>query len=146
MSPDIRIVVLPGDGIGPEVTAEAVKVLRAIEDSLSGMAFQFEEHAAGAQCYLDRGTDLPDATWDATWKAYWAVKDATAASLKDSADVKAQKQAALTAYEGIQKRVAEALRRDSLSVGAWLMGFFGASLLWGGFAFCVGVARKAAKD
>ena len=89
--------------------------------------------------------DEPGATWDETWKAYWKLKDATAASQKDSDAVKAKKEAAAAAYQGIQSRVAEVLRRDSLSVGAWLMGFFGATLLWGGFAFCVGVARRSGK-
>ncbi len=40
------IVVLPGDGIGPEVTAEAVKVLRAIGDRF-GHTFNLEEHPFG---------------------------------------------------------------------------------------------------
>ena len=32
-----RIVVLPGDGIGPEVTAAAVEVLRAVAEQLGGV-------------------------------------------------------------------------------------------------------------
>ncbi|MGH2404019.1 MAG: isocitrate/isopropylmalate family dehydrogenase, partial [bacterium] len=37
-----RIVVLPGDGIGPEVTAQAIKVLRAVAGA-RGHAFSFDE-------------------------------------------------------------------------------------------------------
>jgi 3-isopropylmalate dehydrogenase len=47
-----RIVVLPGDGIGPDVTAEAVKVLEAI-GRLYGHQFQFAEQPFGG-CCIDR--------------------------------------------------------------------------------------------
>jgi 3-isopropylmalate dehydrogenase len=56
-----KIIVLPGDGIGPEVTAEAVRVLRAVAEK-SGHAFAFDEHHFGG-CAIDRdGTPLTDAT------------------------------------------------------------------------------------
>ena len=35
MAKKLKVVVLPGDGIGPEVTIEAVKVLKAVEDKIS---------------------------------------------------------------------------------------------------------------
>ena len=41
-----RIAVLAGDGIGPEVTAEAVKVLRAVAE-LGGLEFEFVEGLIG---------------------------------------------------------------------------------------------------
>ena len=41
------LAVLPGDGIGPEVTAEAVKVLRAAPD-LFGYRIDTSEYAVGA--------------------------------------------------------------------------------------------------
>jgi 3-isopropylmalate dehydrogenase len=47
----LRIALLPGDGIGPEVTAEAVKVLRAIED-ITGPSFRFQTGLIGG-CALD---------------------------------------------------------------------------------------------
>jgi 3-isopropylmalate dehydrogenase len=46
-----RVGVLPGDGIGPEVTAEALKVLRAIE-SILGLTFRFQTGLIGG-CALD---------------------------------------------------------------------------------------------
>jgi len=46
-----RVALLPGDGIGPEVTAEAVKVLKAIED-ISGPTFRFHSGLIGG-CALD---------------------------------------------------------------------------------------------
>jgi 3-isopropylmalate dehydrogenase len=46
-----RIAVLPGDGIGPEVTAEAVKILKAIEEVI-GPRFRFQYGMIGG-CALD---------------------------------------------------------------------------------------------
>jgi 3-isopropylmalate dehydrogenase len=52
-----RIAVLAGDGIGPEVVAEGLKVLRAVEGP--ELAFDFDEIEAGAGCYERTGEDLP---------------------------------------------------------------------------------------
>jgi 3-isopropylmalate dehydrogenase len=46
-----RVAVLPGDGIGPEVTAEAVKVLKAIEEVI-GPSFRFQTGLIGG-CAVD---------------------------------------------------------------------------------------------
>ncbi|MHA1232490.1 MAG: isocitrate/isopropylmalate dehydrogenase family protein [Candidatus Helarchaeota archaeon] len=50
-----KIVVLPGDGIGPEIIREALKVLRAFEEISSGINFEFLEYECGAQYYLKTG-------------------------------------------------------------------------------------------
>ena len=56
-----KIVVLPGDGIGPEVTREAVRVLQAIAKRY-GHAFEMQEALLGG-CAIDaHGTALPDTT------------------------------------------------------------------------------------
>ncbi len=60
-----RIAVLPGDGIGPEVMKEALKVLRAVEKAYPALRFQCQEFPTGARCYLDRGSDLPAETMKA---------------------------------------------------------------------------------
>jgi 3-isopropylmalate dehydrogenase len=52
-----RIVTLPGDGIGPEVTAAAVDVLNALRDDL-----EFEEHLIGGASIDAHGTPLTDET------------------------------------------------------------------------------------
>lgn len=54
-----HVAVLPGDGIGPEVTAEAVKVLQAVHSD-----FTFEEALIGGAAYDDSGHPLPQATLD----------------------------------------------------------------------------------
>ncbi len=56
-----RITVLPGDGVGPEVTAEAVKVLGAVATRF-GHDFHFDEGLIGG-CAMDAtGSSLPEAT------------------------------------------------------------------------------------
>jgi len=53
-----KIVVLAGDGIGPEITREGIKVLRAVEKKF-GHQFDIEEHLIGG-CAIDAtGTALP---------------------------------------------------------------------------------------
>ena len=59
-----QIVLLPGDGIGPEVVAEAVRVLQWIAGK-QGHQFTFSEHLIGG-CSIDRhGTALTPAALDA---------------------------------------------------------------------------------
>ena len=48
---------IPGDGIGPEITAETVKVLKA-----TGVSFEWDEQLAGVTAVDATGTPLPDAT------------------------------------------------------------------------------------
>jgi 3-isopropylmalate dehydrogenase len=56
-----RIAVLPGDGIGLEVTPEAVRVLRAVGKG-AGVTFEFEEGLVGGSALDAAGTPLPEAT------------------------------------------------------------------------------------
>jgi 3-isopropylmalate dehydrogenase len=53
----MKIAVLPGDGIGPEIIAEAVKVLNAL-----GEKFELEEAPVGGAGYEAHGHPLPDST------------------------------------------------------------------------------------
>jgi 3-isopropylmalate dehydrogenase len=55
------IAVLPGDGIGPEVTREAVKVLRAAGKCFH-LALEFQEAPIGGTAFEATGTPLPDQT------------------------------------------------------------------------------------
>jgi 3-isopropylmalate dehydrogenase len=58
---EANIVLLPGDGIGPEVVAEAVRVLQAVGQKF-GHRFAFDERLMGG-CSIDRyGTALTDET------------------------------------------------------------------------------------
>jgi len=57
----LHIAVLAGDGIGPEVMAPAIEVLRKIE-AKSGLSFRFTEAPAGANNYRETGKSMPEST------------------------------------------------------------------------------------
>ncbi|MCP5119478.1 MAG: isocitrate/isopropylmalate dehydrogenase family protein [bacterium] len=59
-----RIALLPGDGIGPDVITESVRVLRAVEERLTNVRFELKEFSAGADEYLRSGDPLPPGTMD----------------------------------------------------------------------------------
>ncbi|MDX6575001.1 MAG: 3-isopropylmalate dehydrogenase [Blastocatellia bacterium] len=60
----LDIVVLPGDGVGPEVIEQAVLVLREVAN-IHGHNFQFAEHDAGGVAIKRWGSPLPPVTLDA---------------------------------------------------------------------------------
>jgi 3-isopropylmalate dehydrogenase len=58
----VRLAVIPGDGIGPEVTAEALKVLEQVTGGpAGGVKFESTRYDLGAERYLATGEVLPDA-------------------------------------------------------------------------------------
>jgi 3-isopropylmalate dehydrogenase len=57
-----HIAVLPGDGIGPEVMAPTLEILRRIEQTTPSLAFRFTEGAAGAGYYKETRKSMPDTT------------------------------------------------------------------------------------
>ncbi|MDA8344732.1 MAG: tartrate dehydrogenase [Thermaerobacter sp.] len=54
-----RIAVIPGDGIGQEVTAEALRVLREVAALDRGITFEFEEFPWGTEHFLAAGEMMP---------------------------------------------------------------------------------------
>jgi isocitrate dehydrogenase (NAD+) len=63
------VTLIPGDGIGPEITAQTVKVLEA-----TGLRFNWEEELAGVAAVEATGTPLPDATVESIGKTGLALK------------------------------------------------------------------------
>jgi 3-isopropylmalate dehydrogenase len=57
----LKITVLPGDGIGPEVTQQAIKVLKSIQE-VYNHTFEFEEALVGAIAIDKTGNPLPEET------------------------------------------------------------------------------------
>ena len=57
-----HIAVIAGDGIGPEVMAPALDVLRKVAATTPGLGLRFTEAPAGAGHYRDCGVSLPEAT------------------------------------------------------------------------------------
>ncbi len=66
MSRVLDIAVIPGDGIGPEVTTEALKVLRAAVGAAAEV--RATEYTMGAEHFLSTGEILTDSTLDALAK------------------------------------------------------------------------------
>jgi 3-isopropylmalate dehydrogenase len=60
-----QIAVLPGDGIGEDVTQAGARVLRALERGLDDVTFDLHLFPAGAGEFLRSGTALPDHTFEA---------------------------------------------------------------------------------
>ena len=63
------VTLIPGDGIGPEITAETVRVLEA-----TGLRFNWDEELAGMAAVDATGTPLPDATVESIRKNRLALK------------------------------------------------------------------------
>jgi 3-isopropylmalate dehydrogenase len=63
MSDKTRIAVIGGDGTGPEVTAEALKVLDAVA-KLEGIQYETKDYDFGGNRYLKTGEILPDGAVD----------------------------------------------------------------------------------
>jgi 3-isopropylmalate dehydrogenase len=57
----LTIAVLPGDGIGPEVTGQATRVLQRVAD-IFGHGLDVREYVIGATAIRDEGVSLPAAT------------------------------------------------------------------------------------
>ncbi|MBT5495638.1 MAG: isocitrate/isopropylmalate dehydrogenase family protein [Alphaproteobacteria bacterium] len=57
-----RIAVLPGDGIGVEVMDACLVVLEKLEEKTKAFALAPETLPAGAMCYREHGSDLPEET------------------------------------------------------------------------------------
>src|ERR1043165_4129072 len=55
-----KIAVLGGDGVGPEVMVEAVKVLQALEPRAGAPQFQFTHYDWGSNYYHQHGRMMPE--------------------------------------------------------------------------------------
>ncbi len=80
-----HIVLLPGDGIGSEVTAEAVKCLELLSDACD-LGLRFETHAVGGAAIEACGDPLPPATLAACERADAILLGAVGGSQWDGAE------------------------------------------------------------
>lgn len=67
-----KIAVIAGDGIGPEVLAEGIKVLNEVSKLSGRFEFDFDYFPWGCQYYLENGKMMPDDAID-TLKEYDAI-------------------------------------------------------------------------
>ena len=66
-----RIAVVPGDGIGPEVTEVALRIVERVAE-LDGLKLQFERYPYSADHYLETGETLPAETLE-SWRTFDAI-------------------------------------------------------------------------
>ena len=64
----IKITLLPGDGIGPEITAAAVEVMKHVAEKFD-LNIELTEKAMGGNAYEAYGTPLPDDTLQACYES-----------------------------------------------------------------------------
>ena len=89
-----KIVVIPGDGIGIEITAAAVDVLKSLDKKFS-LELEFETHDAGGTAYDKFGTPLPDSTLDACKAADAVLFGAVGGTKWDNVDAKLRPEKAI---------------------------------------------------
>lgn len=89
-----RIVLLPGDGIGPEVTAEGRKVLERIAEKF-GHSFEFSSHPIGGNAIDDFGDPLPEPTLAACRQADGILLGAVGGPKWDDPNAKTRPEAGL---------------------------------------------------
>jgi len=77
-----RVVVIPGDGIGPEQTEAALEVLNAVQD-VTDVKFDFVFAEAGDECLKRRGVPLPEDTVDQIRKSDACLKAPVGESAAD---------------------------------------------------------------
>jgi len=68
-SKEYKVVILPGDGIGPEVTAEGVRVLETISKLFPSVQFKISSHDFGGIAIDNHSNPLPDSTLSACKEA-----------------------------------------------------------------------------
>lgn len=59
---EYKIALLSGDGIGPEIMNEAIKVLKAVEKRYVDVSFDLQEALFGAAAYFETGKSFPEET------------------------------------------------------------------------------------
>jgi 3-isopropylmalate dehydrogenase len=74
----LRITVLPGDGIGPEVCHEAVRILRSLNAFYHNM-FDIHERPVGGAAIRATGSPLPDSTMETCLKSHAVLLGAVGA-------------------------------------------------------------------
>jgi len=81
-----KILVLPGDGIGPEIMAEAIKVLEKLKTE-HGLQVELENGLVGGVAYDEHGTPLPEITLSKAKEADAILLGAVGAPKYESLDI-----------------------------------------------------------
>lgn len=103
MAQEHTIAVLEGDGIGPEITAEAVKALRAVE-SRSGVRFHLRYAPFGGRAYFETGASFPPETQTVCDEADAIIKGPIGLSHDESKKIPTHQQPERGALLPLRKR------------------------------------------
>ena len=97
-----KILILPGDGIGPEIVTEAVKVLAALRDDF-GLDIQMDEALVGGAAIDATGVSLPDDTLEQAREADAVLLGAVGGPKWDSLpiEIRPEKMALLGLRKGL---------------------------------------------
>jgi 3-isopropylmalate dehydrogenase len=74
MAKSYWIVILPGDGIGPEIVDATLEVLETVQELSGQFALIYEFHQAGTQCYRENGVTITSDALDAFKRADGTLK------------------------------------------------------------------------
>jgi len=74
MAKSYLIVILPGDGVGPEIVDAAVEVLEMVQDLSGQFTLIYEFHQAGAGCYQEIGLPISPEALEAFQHAHSTLK------------------------------------------------------------------------
>jgi len=90
----VKIAILSGDGIGPEVVAEGVRLLKALDENFN-LGFIFEETLIGGIAVDNYGEPLPSSTMDTALRADVVLLGAVGGPKWDSIEVSKRPEQAL---------------------------------------------------
>ncbi|KAF3982158.1 MAG: 3-isopropylmalate dehydrogenase [Methylococcales symbiont of Hymedesmia sp. n. MRB-2018] len=86
-----KVAVLAGDGIGPEIIKEAIKVLKVVEER-NDVSFELNDGLFGACAYFDSGDAFPQVTKDICDNADAILKGPIGLSHEESKNIPVDKQ------------------------------------------------------
>lgn len=113
----LKIAVLGGDGVGPEVTSEAVRVLRVVAER-HDHTFEFAEWPVGGVAIKHSGTPLPASTLDACLASNAVLLGAVGAPEHDKLAPEARPEAGLLALRnglGVYANLRPAISYEAIS-------------------------------
>ncbi len=87
-----KIALLAGDGIGPEIMKEAVKILKLVEQRNSDVSFELNDVLFGAAAYFETGKAFPEATIQACDEADAILKGTIGLSHEESKKIPVDEQ------------------------------------------------------
>jgi 3-isopropylmalate dehydrogenase len=114
---ELKISVLAGDGVGPEVTTEAIRVLRVVA-ARHDHAFEFSEWPVGGVAIKQSGTPLPPTTLDACLASDAVLLGAVGAPEHDNLPPEMRPEAGLLALRnglGVYANLRPAISYEAIS-------------------------------